>query len=199
MWRPAHCAAYVASRNGVRSTFTTSLPRLLNSAPSLFSISTICAVARAAASLSTSVEDLLVGVRQLVPGRPSDDGQQRVGDVAGQHDVLLHFVELLRIDRRQRVFLRVDRPILQSQVDLGEGDRRGIRADGAREHRIQRRVGHADLQSLHVLGLVDRLVRRDLAFAVIGDGDDLVAAALGAVALGTARRTVGSSRTPSSG
>src|SRR4051812_29413912 len=43
-------------------------------------------------------EDLLVGVGELRPGLAGDDGQQRVDDVAGQRDVLLHLVELLRLD-----------------------------------------------------------------------------------------------------
>ena len=100
--------------------------------------------------LEHRLEGLLVGVGQLAPGLAADDGQQHLGDVAGQVDVRLHFVELLGLDRRQRVLLRVDRLALQREVDLGEGDRRRVGAHDLRVHHVQRRVGHAQLQALHV-------------------------------------------------
>ena len=69
--------------------------------------------------------------------------EQRVGDVRGDVDVRLHLVELLRLDGRQRVLLRVHRLVLQREVDLGEGDRRRVGPDRAREERVQGRIGNA--------------------------------------------------------
>ena len=86
----------------------------------------------------------------------------------------LHLVELLRHDRRERILLPVDGALLEREINLGEGDRRGIRADRLGEHQEQRRWRHAQLHALHVFRLVYRLVRRDVALAVIGERDDLV-------------------------
>ena len=52
----------------------------------------------------------------------------------------LQLVELLRVDGRQRVFLRIHRLVLQREVDLGEGDWRRIGAHRAREQRVERDV-----------------------------------------------------------
>src|SRR5439155_1877261 len=93
------------------------------------------------------LEDLPVGLRQLRPQRPADDGEQRVGDVRGEVDVRLHLVELLRVYRGQGILLCLHRAVLQREVDLGKGDRGGVGADRAREERIQGRIRHADLQS----------------------------------------------------
>ena len=98
-----------------------------------------------------------------------------VDDVAGEDDVLLDLVELLGLDRGERVLLRLDRAVLERQVDFGEGDRGGVGAAGARHGEIGRHVGHAHLQALHVRAALDRLVRRGLPGAVVGDGDDVVA------------------------
>ena len=104
----------------------------------------------------------------------ADDRQQRFGDVAGQHDVALHLVELLGHDRRQRVFLAVDGALLQGEIDLGEGDRRGVGADRLGEHQEQRRRRHPQLHALHVRGLLDLPVGGDMPLAVIGQRNDLV-------------------------
>ncbi len=45
---------------------------------------------------------------QLAPGRSADNRQECVGDVAGEHDELVHLVELLRLDGRQGILLRID-------------------------------------------------------------------------------------------
>ena len=98
-----------------------------------------------------------------------------VDDMAGEHDMLLHLVELLRIDRRQGVFLRLDSPVLQCEIDLGKGDRRGIGTAGAWHGEIGRHVRDAHLQTLHVAAFADRPVRCRLARAVIGDGGYVIA------------------------
>ena len=116
--------------NASRSDLTTVLPYLVAEfggerfAPT----ATISAFDFAAASWNTVLERLLVGVGELVPDVAADDGEQHLGDVAGEVDVRLHLVELLRQDRRQRVLLRIHRLVLQREVDLGEGDRRGVGA-----------------------------------------------------------------------
>ena len=150
--------------NGPRSTLTTVLPRFSKSAR---------------ASLS-GVDDFVGGAAWRLPrarprrsscrrreslpqALPDDDRHQRLGDVAGEDDVLLHLVELLRVDGGQRILLRIDGAVLQREVHLGERDRRGIGADGAREHHEERRIGHAQLHALHVLGLGHQLVGGEVA------------------------------------
>ncbi len=86
----------------------------------------------------------------------------------------LHFVKFLGHDGRQRIFLPVDGALLQGEVDFGEGDRRGIGADGLGEHQKQWRRRHAQLHALHVLGLHDHLVGGDMTLPVIGERDDPV-------------------------
>ena len=102
------------------------------------------------------------------------DGQQRLDDVTGQHDVALHLVELLGHDGRQRILLAVHGALLQGQIHFCEGDRGGVGADRFRQHQIERRRRHAQLHALHVLGLLDFLVGGDHALAVIGQRLDLV-------------------------
>src|SRR6185369_3859287 len=91
--------------------------------------------------------------------------------------VLLHLVELLRLDRRQWVFLCVDGVVLQREIDLGERDRRRVGAERLRKREVRGCVRDADLEALHVLGLGHRMrrVRRHLARAVVGQRRDVVA------------------------
>src|SRR6266542_7131517 len=88
-------------------------------------------------------KDLLVAVGELRPDERRDLRRERIDDVAGQDNVLLHFVELLRLDRRERILLRVDGAVLQREIDLGEGDRRGIGPAGFWQRQVSRDVGHA--------------------------------------------------------
>ena len=119
--------------------------------------------------------------------------------MAGQHDVLLHLVELLRLDGGERILLGFHGAVLQREIDLGEGDRRGVGAAGARHREIGRHVRHADLEALHVGAGLDRLVRRGVTHAVIGHRHDAVAGlvfiALGElledVALGVGQQMIG--------
>ena len=83
---------------------------------------------------------------------------QVVDDVAGEDDVLLNLVELLRLDRGQRVFLRIDGAVLEREIDLGKGDRRRVGAARARHGQIGRRIGHADLEALHLGAGLEGLV-----------------------------------------
>ena len=123
-------------------------------------------------------EDRLVLVGQRGPARLRDDGVEVVDDVPGQRDVGLHLVELLRLDRRQRVLLRLHGAVLQREIDLGEGDRRGVGAAGLRHGEVGRHVRDAHLHALEVGALGDFLVRRGVAGAVVGDRGDVVARGL---------------------
>ncbi|CUI95118.1 Uncharacterised protein [Achromobacter kerstersii] len=96
--------------------------------------------------------------------------------MARQDDVLLHFVELLRFDGGERVFLRFHRAVLQGQIHLGERDGRGVGATGARHGQVGRHVRHANLHALHFRALGEGAIRCRLARAVVGGGDDVVAA-----------------------
>ena len=134
---PSLCSGSAAARNAARSTSTTVLPSLRNSSASLL-LGVADLLGRLAGRLAQHLlEDLLVGVAELRPHMAADDGQQRLGDVAGQHDVRLHLVELLRHDGRQRILLPVDRALLQREIDFGEGDRRRVGADRLGEHQEQ--------------------------------------------------------------
>ena len=167
----------------LRSTVTTLMPFFLNSSTSSPSRLRMSLVAFSAASCDDVGEQLLFGRRQLGHEAGRDHREQRVGDVAGQDDVLLHLVELLGLDGGQRVFLRVHGAVLQRQVDLGEGDRRRVGAAGARQRGVGRRVGHAHLQALHLVAVREQLVAGRVARAVVGEGGDGVAGGL-LVALG---------------
>ncbi len=98
---------------------------------------------------------------------------ERIDDVPREDDVLLHLVEFLRLDRRQRVLLRVDGAVLQREVDLRERDRRRIGATGLRQREIRGNVGHAHLEALHPGAVVEVLVRRRLPDAVVGHRSEL--------------------------
>ena len=88
--------------------------------------------------------------------------------MAGQDDVLLHFIELLGFDGGQRVFLCVHGAVLQCQVDLGKGDWGGVGAAGARQRGVGRRVRHAHLDALHLVAVLERLVAGGVPRAVVG-------------------------------
>ena len=170
---PGHCAAALPLCGTPRGRpRPPSCRACWNSSASFCSEARISSVALAAACDSTSSKTFWSASESL-PQRAADDREQRLGDVAGEHDVRLHLVELLRQDRRQRVLLRVHGALLQREIDLGEGDRRGVGADRLREHEVQRRRRHAQLHALHVLGLLDLLVGGHMALAVIGERDDL--------------------------
>jgi hypothetical protein len=66
-----------------------------------------------------------VGLVHRAPGRAADAGHEGIRDVAGEVDIRLDLVELLGLDRRQRVLPGVDGALLQRQVDsakaMGDG------------------------------------------------------------------------------
>ena len=130
-------------------------------------------------------EDLFFIRTELAPELARGDGQERVDDVAGQRDVLLHLVELLGLDGGQRVLLGIDRAVLQRKVHLGKRDRCGVGAERLGESEVGRCVGHADLQAFHVFGFTHWLGRSrcDVACAVVVQCGDVVAAFV-VVALG---------------
>ena len=154
------------------------MPLSLKVCTSAASRSWMILVARSAASCITSVKIALSSSDSEAQRVLRDDGVEVVDDVAGQRDVGLHLVELLRLDGGQRVLLRLDRAVLQREVDLGEGDRRGVGAAGLRHGEVGRHVGDAHLHALEVGALGDFLVRRGVAGAVVGDRGDVVARGL---------------------
>ena len=93
--------------------------------------------------------------------------------VVGQHGVLLDLVELHVDDGDQGVFLRVHHALLQRVVRLGEVDGNRVRLDLLVLRDEQRALHHADLHSGEILGLPDRLVRRDLLESALPEGDAL--------------------------
>ena len=118
---------------------------------------------------------------------PGDQVGRRV-DVAGHRQVLLHFLELGRIDLRQRVLLAVHDAGLQRHEDLGQRHRRRIGAVGLEHLDAPLALRHAQLHAGQVGGLDDRLgVGGDVAKAVLPHRQDLVALGLGHAAPATAR------------
>src|SRR2546429_5763540 len=82
---------------------------------------------------------------QRVPGLRGDRELQRVDEVPREHDLPRHLVELRRLQRRQRVVLAVDGAGLQAEVDLGEGERRRVRAERLPEEEPLLGAWHAQL------------------------------------------------------
>src|SRR5438552_13488290 len=80
-----------------------------------------------------------------VPGLRRDRELQRVHEVPREHDLPRHLVELGRLHRRKRVVLAVDGSGLQAEVDLGESERRRIRAERLPEEEPLLAAGHAQL------------------------------------------------------
>ena len=88
--------------------------------------------------------------------------------MAGQRQVLLHLRELRRQDHRNRVLLAVDRALLQSGEQLGEGHRRGQDAEGLVALHVHLVFHRAHLQPARIFGVDDRvLVVRHVAKAVL--------------------------------
>jgi hypothetical protein len=112
-------------------------------------------------------QDLLFIGAQLVPELLADEEGPDAVDVVGNDRVLLDLVELGGDQSRQRVFLAVNRPGLQSGIDLGEGHRQGVGAERLEGVDEQRVLDDAQLQAAYILSLVDRVpVVADLAEAV---------------------------------
>jgi len=103
-----------------------------------------------------------------------DLGGQAVNDVAGQHDGLLHLIELLGLDGGQRILLCLDRPVLQGQIDLGKGDGVGLAPQAFRAWRC-RPAHRAPGSSMPFMPsqLVKAFLRRGVTRTVVGIGCDL--------------------------
>ena len=90
------------------------------------------------------------------PCRLVHHDQPRRDDMPGQHEILLHLVELRALDRRQRILLPVHRALAQRQIELADIERRRPRAPGLR-HRAERiDLRDAQLEALHVVDRLDR-------------------------------------------
>lgn len=98
---------------------------------------------------------LAVGVRQAVPGALAHQERRHLEHVARQGQVLLHFVQLARMDVDQRVLLPIDHALLQRHVQLGKFDLLCLgtqRLHDVHQHCVRR---GAHLQALHVFDLGD--------------------------------------------
>ena len=94
--------------------------------------------------------------------------------------VLLNFLELRRVDLRERILFAVHHAGLQRDEDFGESHRRRARAVCLEHLHAPFTLRNAKLDALQILGRLDRVgVVRDLPEPVVPDGDDLVAGLLG--------------------
>src|SRR5215831_9177889 len=97
-----------------------------------------------------------LGGGERAPGLPGDRELQRVDEVPGENDLPGHLVELRRFERRQRVVLGVYGPRLEAEIDLGEGERGGARAERLAEEQPFLRPRHAQLHPGEVGGRLHR-------------------------------------------
>src|SRR5271169_5124769 len=89
-------------------------------------------------------------------------------NVVGQATIFLYLVELCCVDQHQRVLLAVDHTRLQRAVDLGKIDRGRRRAEALEQRNEIGRDRQADLESLQILRLFNRLgPSGDLAEAAV--------------------------------
>ncbi|MOA27447.1 hypothetical protein D3C78_1483280 [compost metagenome] len=78
--------------------------------------------------------------------------------MARDGEILLHLVEFVALDHRERVFLAVDGVLLKAGVDLGERHRHGVGAQDGEGFQVDRRLDDADLQALHVFKFGHRVL-----------------------------------------
>ena len=84
----------------------------------------------------------------------------------------LNFVEPLELDRRQRILLGIDDPLLQREIHLFEGHRRGVGACRFRQYEEHGRVGHANLQAPHMVRMQDGPVGGHMAKSVVRQAEN---------------------------
>src|SRR6218665_12459 len=119
-------------------------------------------------------EGVVVWRRELVEQGLVHQEQGRRVDMTGEREVLLHLVEFGGDDHRQRVFLTVDRALLQRSEHLGERHRRGEDAKALVRGDMHGVFHRAHLQALEVAGFLDRaLAVAHVAKAVLGPGQGL--------------------------
>ena len=102
--------------------------------------------------------------------------------MVGDGQVLLHFRKLVRQDHIQRVFLPVNRLLLQRGIDLGEGQRRGVGAQRLDPVDIDGVGDHAQLEAGDIFHGVDGpLAVGEVAKAEleISQADDVLVGQLG--------------------
>ena len=96
--------------------------------------------------------------------------------MAGQAQVLLNLIKLGRHDDRQRIFLAIDRALLQRREDFGEGHGCGHNAKALVGCHVHRIFHGTHLQTLEVIRGVDgALAVGHVAKAVLGPGKRLEA------------------------
>ena len=105
------------------------------------------------------LKGLLLGGRHAVPGLQVHRKQVVANEVRGEHDLRHYLVELHVLHVGQRVVLAVDRSGLQPRIDLGVSHGRGIRANRAAKELPRIAGGHAQLDTGHIGGCGDLLLR----------------------------------------
>src|SRR5471030_180843 len=93
------------------------------------------------------LDDLAQVGGQRLPRLLVGQEPEAVPHVVGDGAILLHLVELGRVDQRQRILLAVDHVGLQRGVDLAEVDRGWRCAEGLEQAGPQRRHRNADLET----------------------------------------------------
>ena len=101
---------------------------------------------------------LLIGLHG-VPDLRADRHDVVADDVAREHELRRHLVELHELAGDKRVVLAVDGAGLQRGVQFGIGDRRRIGAERLAEELPELARRHSQLDALHVRRRLDRLVR----------------------------------------
>src|SRR4051812_9853985 len=110
--------------------------------------------------------DLAIGRGELLVDALVDEHRQDGLHVAGQHYVLLHFIELEVEDVRQRILLADHQAGGERRGELGHLDRRRDRAHAGEHRRPQLDRHAAVLLALHVLQRQHFLLRSELARAL---------------------------------
>src|SRR5215472_3155007 len=130
-------------------------------------------VLRLAMRIDGRLQNLSVLGAQRLPRGLVDDDEPRRDDVTGEHEILLHLVELVALDGRQRILLPVDGALAQREIELADVERRRARAPGLRHRAEGVDLGDAQLESLHVVDRVDRFrTGGEVPLAVVGRADD---------------------------
>ena len=92
-------------------------------------------------------------------------------DVLGQHDTILHFPELISVDHRDRVFLRVDHALLEARVDLYPDHWHRVRAQSREGIHVDLVLHRPQSNTLEIVRLGDLPIDRQVAPAVLPDGE----------------------------
>ena len=126
-------------------------------------------------SLGGCVDFLLLRGVHGVVALAGDGNKDTVSQVAGQHDLLGHFIELGSTHRGQGVVLAVHGAGFQAQVDLAKSQRGGCGAQGFAQEQPLFGAGHAQLDAFEVGRGFDiaHFTQIDLAAAQVANAQNL--------------------------